>query len=34
MLILNETIYVKIPIGDKNYNKNKVWLLKKGLVWT
>ena len=28
---LNETIYVKIPKGDKNYNKNKVWLLKKAL---
>jgi len=28
---LNDTIYVKIPKGDKNYNKNKVWLLKKAL---
>jgi len=28
---LNETIYVKIPKWDKNYNKNQVWSLKKAL---
>jgi len=28
---LKEEIYTKIPIGDKNYNKNKYWLLTKAL---
>jgi len=28
---LEEKIYLKIPLGDKNYNKNKYWLLKKAL---
>ena len=27
----NETIYVKIPKGNKNYNSNKFWLLNKAL---
>ena len=28
---LEEKIYLKIPLGNKNYNKNKYWLLKKAL---
>ena len=28
---LNEKIYIKIPKVDRNYNKNKEWLLKKAL---
>ena len=28
---LKEKIYMKIPKGDKNYNKGKYWLLEKAL---
>eukprot|EP00833_Pecoramyces_ruminatium_P017127 jgi/Orpsp1_1/1191159/evm.model.d7180000083873.1 len=28
---LEEKIYMRIPCGDKNYGKNKVWLLRKAL---
>jgi len=28
---LEEKIYLKIPLGDRNYNKNNYWLLKKAL---
>ena len=31
MRIQKKKIYLKIPLGDKNYNKNKYWLLKKVL---
>ena len=31
MLIQKKKKYLKIPLGDKNYNKNKYWLLKKAL---
>ena len=31
MQIQKKKIYLKIPLGDKNYNKNKYWLLKKAL---
>jgi len=28
---LKEKIFVKIPEGDKNFNKEKYWLLNKAL---
>lgn len=28
---LDEKVYMNIPQGDVNYNKNKIWLLKKAL---
>jgi len=30
---LKEKIYTKIPYGDKNFNTNKLWLLKKSSLW-